>query len=116
MHVVMVRDACHRLHHIWALHTHGALQLYLRRTVASSYDRRRHARPPSLPAPARMSSGEDEGGGGEGDGGPTSAERSALAAAFLRASAANGRFDQRALAELRHAQAEPHFVRASATR
>ena len=48
-----------------------------------------------------MSSGDggDE-GGGEGDGGPTSAERCALAAAFLRASAANGRFDQRALADL----------------
>ena len=47
-----------------------------------------------------MSSGDERGGGGAATA-PTAEERCALAVAFLRASAANGRFDQVALSQLR---------------
>lgn len=52
-----------------------------------------------------MSSGGERGGSGSGSSSsaPTAEERCALAAAFLRASAANGRFDQVALSQLRRA-------------
>lgn len=46
-------------------------------------------------------SGTARSGGGEGSAGASAAERCALAESFLRASTANGRFDQAALSQLR---------------